>query len=261
MATPQLLRKGNSDLARDGIFTWSIPALLSWSEVLGSNVMTCKNAGACAALCYARQGRYRFGTVLAAHQRNLDTYLADPSEWVARMKKELQARRFNPSATPHAFDWPMRPDFAAWAESGGRAVRIHDAGDFFSEQYLLDWSVLAWASPHVLFYAYTKEVEMAKRLQNAKDLMPKNLVFIYSMGGKQDHLIDREHDRHCDVFPSLEALEAAGYTDQASSDLMAPLLDGHRLGIVANRLPSLRKRQGDRSFSAIQEQIPSRAES
>lgn len=251
MAATQLLRKGNSDLARSGTYTWSIPALLAHSEVTGSTVSTCPSAGACAALCYARQGRYRFKNVLASHTRNLDTYLADPEAWVERISAELQAKRFRPSGTPHDFDWPLRQDFADWAAAGGRSVRIHDAGDFFSREYLQHWAQVAASAPDVLFYAYTKEVAHAKTLAHL-GLLPANLVIIFSLGGKQDGQIDLEHDRHCDVFPSLEALEAAGYTDQASTDLMAPLLDDHRVGIVANRLPALRRRQGDMSFSQIQ---------
>lgn len=251
MAAQQLLRRGNSDLARDGIFTWSIPALVARSGVTDSTIATCPNAGACAALCYARQGRYRFGTVLASHTRNLDTYLADPRAWVERMAQELRARRFRPSGVPHSWSWPMRPDFQSWADAGGRAVRIHDAGDFFSRAYLQDWALVAASAPDVLFYAYTKEVALVKLL-DALGLLPPNLVAIFSMGGKQDHLVDLRTDRHCDVFPSPEALQAAGYTDQEDSDLMAPLLATHRVGIVANRLPVLRKRQGERSFRQIQ---------
>lgn len=251
MAPAQLLRKGNSDLARDGIYTWSIPALVASSTVTGGVVNTCPQAGACASLCYARQGRYRFGTVLASHTRNLNTYLADPQAWIERMASELQARRFRPTGVPHSPPWPVRDGFQWWQESGARSVRIHDAGDFFSRPYLEHWALVAESAPDVLFYAYSKEVALVKLL-GALGLLPPNLVVVFSLGGKQDQLVDRGADRHCDVFPTLEALEAAGYTDQADSDLMAPLHPNHRVGIVANRLPALRKHQGKRSFSELQ---------
>jgi len=243
-----LLRKGNSDLARHGIFVWSIPALTATSTLTGHTVRTCPNAGICAALCYARRGRYRFSNVLESHTRNLDAYLASPHAWRDALALELKARRFRPTGTPHSLDWPVRPDLAWWVEQGGRAVRIHDAGDFFDPAYLDAWLEVAAATPDVLFYAYTKQVSWVKAAK-----VPANFVAIFSMGGKEDSLIDPTADRHDDIFPSLEALEAAGYIDQAASDLMAPLLPTTRIGIVANNIPALRRMQGGSSFAEIQQ--------
>lgn len=249
MGTP-LLRKGNSELSKIGVYTWSIPALSAKSEVAGF-VKTCPNAGVCAALCYARNGRYRFSNVAKAHTRNLDSYLINRSGWVEQLKEELQAKRFRPTGKPHGFGWPVRADFAWWSESGGRAVRIHDAGDFFDDEYLRDWLDVAGSAPDVLFYAYTKQVESFKRAE-ALDLVPPNFVCIYSMGGKQDSLVDTEVDRHDDIFPTLEALEAAGYTDQEESDLMAALLPTNKIGIVSNNIPAFKRKQGGRTFAELQ---------
>ncbi len=244
MAFDFLLTKGNRELAKDGIFTWSIPALSTPTDF--GFVTTCPNAGACAALCYARNGTYQFQNVRAAHRRNLEGFLKDPVGWVSRMIAELAHRRYRPTGRRHGWDWPVREDFAAWRETGGRSVRIHDAGDFFSRDYLLAWAAVAASAPDVLFYAYTKEVELVKATT-----LPANFVMIYSLGGKQDRLVDLEQDRHADVFPSLEALEAAGYSDQAENDLMAPLLPTVRLGIVRNNIRHLIKRQGQQSFSQL----------
>jgi hypothetical protein len=30
---------------------------------------------------------------------------------------------------------------------------------------------------------------------------PKNFRYLYSMGGKEDHMVDKENDRHAEVFP------------------------------------------------------------
>lgn len=250
MATDHLLRKGNSELAQIGVYTWSIPALSAKSEVAGF-VKTCPNAGVCAAMCYARNGRYRFSNVAAAHTRNLDTYLIDRAGWVERMQKELKAKRFRPTGKPHDFSWPVRQDYQWWAQSGGRAVRIHDSGDFFDDQYLADWLAVAASTPDVLFYAYTKQVASYKAAE-AAGLVPSNFVCIFSMGGKQDHLVDVDADRHDDIFPTMEALEAAGYTDQAESDLMAALLPTTRIGIVSNNIPAFKRKQGTRTFAELQ---------
>ena len=87
---------------------------------------------------------------------------------------------------------------------------------------------------------------------NGEGLIPSNFVFIYSMGGKEDGLINIDIDRHDDIFPSLDLLVAAGYEDQERSDLMAALLPTNKIGIVANKIPRLVKLQGDKSFSAAQ---------
>ena len=250
MPTTQMLRKGNSELAEIGVWTWSIPALKAESEVAGK-MMTCPHAGVCASLCYARSGRYRFGNVLKAHTRNLDRYLINRELWVKDMMTELQHKRFRPTGIPHEVSWAVRDDFSWWQWSGARSLRIHDAGDFFDDQYLRDWLRVAAATPDVVFYAYTKSVQMFKDAE-AEGLVPPNFVIIFSMGGKQDALVDKDVDRHDDIFPSDEAMEAAGYADQEESDLMAALLPNIKIGIVANAIPQFKKKQGDQSFSDLQ---------
>ena len=245
-----LLRKGNSELSTIGVYVWSIPALVAKTEEFG-NIKTCPNAGICALLCYARTGRYRFQTVLNAHTRNLESYLRDSNEWKQKILLELKSNKFRPTGIPHDFKWSIRNDFLWWANSGGRAVRIHDSGDFFSDSYLLDWIEVANSMPDVLFYSYTKQVASIKRIESSIKV-PRNWITIFSLGGKEDLLIDREVDRHDDIFHSEQSLQDAGYTNQDSSDLMAPLLPTNKIGIVANKIPSLRKKQGNLSFAQLQ---------
>lgn len=250
-ATKTWLRKGNSELSSIGVYVWSIPALVAKTEAFG-NIKTCPNAGICALLCYARAGRYLFETVIKAHTRNLEGYLNDPESWKHSMLLELQSKRFRPRGMPHNFEWSVRKDFHWWSDSGGRAVRIHDAGDFFNEDYLLDWIYIARKTPDVLFYCYTKQISVFKKVQAGSDI-PKNWVAIYSLGGREDALIDKQNDRHDDIFPDHKALIDAGYFDQEKSDLMAPLVPTNKIGIVANKIPSLRKKQGTLSFAQLQE--------
>lgn len=151
-----LLRKGNSELSELGVFVWSIPALVAKSDEFGL-IKTCPNAGVCSALCYARTGRYKFNNVISAHTRNLETYLRDPAKWQEKLLQELTRKKFKETGIPHKFDWETRKDFAWWVTSGGKAVRIHDAGDFFSYEYLLDWLGVARLNPKILFYTYTSK--------------------------------------------------------------------------------------------------------
>jgi hypothetical protein len=219
-----LLTNGNRELKADGIFTWSLPALAAKLST-GKNMLVCPSAGVCANLCYARSGTYNFSNVKAAHTRNLELILDNPIGWKIRLNEELKTKRYQ----------------------GGKSVRIHDSGDFFSDAYFEIWLEVANDNPDVFFYAYTKEVAMVKRYE-----LPKNFVIIFSMGGTQDHLVDKENDRHADVFPSLEALQEAGYTDQEESDLLAATLPTNKIGIVVNNIKHLKKRQGQETFGSLQ---------
>lgn len=224
MPVKYLLTNGNRELRADGIFTWTLPALAAKLST-GKNMLVCPSAGVCAQLCYARSGTYNFSNVKKAHVRNLESIINDPEGWKAQLSNELKAKRYQ----------------------GGKSVRIHDSGDFFSEQYFLLWLEIAKENPDVFFYAYTKEVAMVKKHQ-----LPDNFVIIFSMGGTQDHLVDKEKDRHADVFPSIEALEEAGYSDQEASDLLAATLPTTKIGIVVNNIPHLKKKQGQETFGTLQ---------
>jgi hypothetical protein len=188
-------------------------------------MLVCPSAGVCANLCYARSGTYNFSNVKAAHTRNLELILDNPIGWKNRLNDELKTKRYQ----------------------GGKSVRIHDSGDFFSDAYFELWLEIANDNPDVFFYAYTKEVAMVKRYE-----LPNNFVIIFSMGGTQDHLVDKENDRHADVFPSLEALQEAGYIDQEESDLLAAMLPTNKIGIVVNNIKHLKKRQGQETFGSLQ---------
>ncbi|MER5352545.1 hypothetical protein ABT093_19710 [Kitasatospora sp. NPDC002551] len=231
----KLLSKNNTDVCRTTgepddlqVFTWTIPA---WVVKLTSGKFfnACPQAGICGGpLCYAvapGSSYRRFPNVLAAHVRNLELVLDEPLEWERRMKAELRGRRYR---SPNAW------------------VRIHDAGDFFSDSYVLAWLRIARSAPHVRFYCYTKAI--SRFLQLVEPDRPANFLWCASLGGTEDHLVDREHMRHADVFPTIEALEAAGYSDQSASDRLAVLGDP-RVGIPANRGTKL---VGAASFGDLQ---------
>lgn len=222
---PLRLLTQNRELRQIGVWNWTLPA---WAVRLpdGRTHNSCPAAGVCAKVCYARNGTYRFRNVLARHMENLAYVLDDLEGWEAQMTAEVAHPR-------HQGGW----------------VRIHDAGDFFSDEYLTAWLDIARATPGVKFYAYTKEVSRFKRL--AEPDAPDNFLWVYSFGGREDHLIDVTRDRIADVFPTLEAMEAAGYSSQDESDLLAVL--GPRLvGIPANNIPHFNKLLDGRTFAQWQ---------
>lgn len=242
-----LLRQ-NSELRPHRIWNYSIPA---WYVTLpdGSRFMTCPHAGPCAQFCYARAGAYRFSNVLEAHTRNLVDYLRDPDDWKDRLVEELGRKKFRQTGKPR--DLVVEGDLwlEAWARYGGAAVRIHDSGDFFSEQYLRDWLEVARRVPDVLFYAYTKEISLFRSVPEVDEV--PNFRYLFSTGGLEDALIDEDADRHADVFPSLEAMIDAGYESQDASDLLAIALPTTRVGITANNIRHFNRRLNGRRFSEL----------
>ncbi len=224
-AGPPLLTQ-NSELKKNGVWAWTLPA--HWVTLPdGTRFVTCPSAGVCAAACYAKAGRWRFPSVLAAHTKKLLMVLADLPGWQAAMIAELAKKKY-----------------------AGQYIRIHDGGDFFSEEYARAWLAVAAAHPDKTLYAYTKEVSLFKRL-HAAGAVPVNFVVIYSYGGREDGLIDREADRNCDVFPDKASLVAAGYHDNDADDRLAAT-GPKKVGIVSNKIPHLVRAQGGRTFSGWQ---------
>jgi hypothetical protein len=219
----------NSELRADRVYNWSLPA---WSGRLpdGRTYNTCPSAGVCRKACYALSGTYRFSNVLGRHQANLQFVLDDLDEWQQDMTTELAHERYH-----------------------RRWIRIHDAGDFFSDEYLQAWLEIAAMTPTSAFYCYTKEVARFRRLVEGR--APRNFFWVYSYGGTQDHLLDDTSDRVADVFPDEAAIDRAGYANQEASDLLA-VLGPSRVGIPANRIPHFIKAMRGRTFREWQQQEP-----
>lgn len=75
-------------------------------------------------------------------------------------------------------------------------VRVHEAGDFFSQEYFDAWLKTAERRPDKLFYAYTKALPFwVKRL----DKIPRNFRLVASLGGKHDELIDEHGLRYAEI--------------------------------------------------------------
>ena len=146
------------------------------SQIMGIKTMnfslpalsTCPFAGECRKWCYASKGKFIWPIVRAKHQFNLQATTSDGFE--VDMIEEIIMREVG-------------------------AVRIHDSGDFYTFKYFIRWVKITKALPHVTFYAYTKSIPLVQGIP-----LPYNFTLIYSYGGKADHLIDTENDRHAKVF-------------------------------------------------------------
>lgn len=250
--TEKPLLRSNSELRADRIWNWTLPAY-AVRLTDGRTLNVCPNAGACAKFCYALNGTFMFRNVRGAHERNLVMVLDHLDEWRAQMSAELEHKRFRPSGVERLAGYDLRLDTWAedWRVNGGAAIRIHDSGDFFSREYLEAWIQIAREHPDVLFYAYTKEVAM---LREYTETAPVNFRWVYSTGGKQDHLIDLENDRHADVFTDMTEMAAKGYTSQEDNDLLCILLPTNKIGVPANNIRHFNKQMAGRSFSTLQKE-------
>ncbi len=171
---------------------------------------TCPKAGACAAVCYARQGTYTWPVVKAAREFNLT---------IARLDLEAFKR--------HALD-----DLKRIKQT---IIRVHDSGDFFNQEYLNAWIDIARANPTKLFYAYTKSLHLDF---SAK---PSNLRITQSVGGLLDDKIDTSQS-HARIFSSVEARETAGYLDGNIDDTLA--IEGQvKIGLVYHGVKKLTDNQ------------------
>ncbi|MEV6242494.1 hypothetical protein [Lentzea sp. NPDC051838] len=228
VSRPNRLLTQNREMRQIGVWNWSLPA---WAGRLpdGRTYNTCPSAGVCAQACYARHGTYNWPVVRAKHQANLMFVLDDLAGWETAMVAELGAAKFR----------------GAW-------IRIHDAGDFFSDAYLEAWMRICRSRPDTNFYAYSKEIERFRRLIEPNP--PPNFLWVFSYGGTQDAALNPAADRVADVFPNEAAIAAAGWASQEASDLLAVL--GPRLvGVPANRIPTYLTRLAGRRFSEWQAEV------
>lgn len=223
----QLLRKGNSKLKKTNFQVFTLPAHHAMIVQDGKLVrmQTCNSAGDCAGFCFAQMGTYQFTNSMVAHARNLQFIIDDPFGFMDQVIAEVNKKKVAPT------------------------VRIHDAGDFFNKAYRDLWFNIARACPQATFYIYTKEVHMFKQAQKEK-IVPANFQIVFSLGGKQDHLIDLDNDRHSRVFESLEACEAEGYVLSSNDDSNAANPQIKKLGLVFHA-PA----EGKKAFSNVQEAV------
>lgn len=187
------------------LYNWGIPALKS-----KDGTFTCPMAGRCATGCYARQGAYVWTNVANAYEARLALTKTKGFEQVIVYHIDKLIKKH---------------------KTGTIMIRIHDAGDFYSESYYEAWNTIAKSyqnEPRVKFYAYTKQVEMLKRLASNR---ASNFEIIYSFGGKQDELIQTETDRHSFVFQDETSLNKLGYINASHDDMLA-LTQNNKVGLT-----------------------------
>ena len=190
MTRPAKLLKQNEKITHSGgetaqYYNIGLPALkgLAVNEKTGDFVVvdTCPGAGACKVYCYAKKGGYvQWKASSMSQTRVLNFLLNDPQGFKAKLEAEIQT------------------EVDKFAKKGAKVViRWHDAGDFFSPDYVdLAYSV-ARKFPQVDFYAYTKMANVATGNK------PENFKMNFSMGAtpSQEKQIQPKTTKHSTVVP------------------------------------------------------------
>ena len=177
---------GSGEAAKEVFFDLTLPAYqgLFYNETANKFqvVKTCPSAGACKAYCYATSGGYvQYEGPWLSSTRTINFLMNDYEGFKAQVLSELRAAQ------------------ATHAKKGKKVVlRWHDAGDFFSETYLMMAFDVARQTPDVRHYAYTKQVDYVKKHEADK---PANFLFNLSKGGTQDKDVDFNKDKHSKVVP------------------------------------------------------------
>ena len=133
-------------------------------------VNTCPGAGSCKVDCFAMKGgKIQFKAAWQSDGRILTYLLNDPTGFFNQLSGEISAEEKEGAAGDKKFPngWKV-------------TVRWHDAGDFFSPEYLDMALKMAAAHPNVRFYAYTK---MAGAALAAK---PDNFIINWSEGANTE---------------------------------------------------------------------------
>lgn len=181
----KLLSNSNSKLKADGILSFGLPP-----------VKTCPGAGECLKFCYGCKGMYKVFKKMISEVQNKRLEATKDMFFFADITTELKAKRVAP-----------------------KAVRIHDTGDFYSQEYFDKWVDVANSNPDILFYDYTKSLHLdfSKR--------PSNLKLIGSVGGKYDTKLTSmwvkgEIDSVARIFEVGETMPAT-HVNVSDSDAMA----------------------------------------
>ena len=199
-------------------------------------VDTCPGAGACKVYCYAKKGGYvQWKASSLSQTKQLNFLLNDPSGYKAKLESEIRDEQSKYKIKNLSIDKKRRKELSKVFKKDtvddilkGKldldaigsvirnrsllnlspldlsplsitklVIRWHDAGDFFSDDYLdLAYSV-AKDFPDVDFYAYTKMASVSKGSK------PSNFKMNFSAGAdpSQEKQINLQTTKHSTVVP------------------------------------------------------------
>ena len=203
----KLLRNSNSKIKKTNIkndaniFVFDLPS--GESE---NGEIICTGANTCKLICYASKGFYIMPSVKKAYETNY--YYSKQDNFVQLIQNEINSKK---KKITH--------------------IRIHSSGDFYNIDYLLKWLTIAEMNKNIVFYCYTKSIEMFKdNLEVIKTF--SNFKYCFSYGSKHDHLINDNTDYHSKIFKTENKLNRLGYIDASHDDLLAINPDNNKIGLI-----------------------------
>jgi hypothetical protein len=233
---PKSLLKKNekmrhSDGAQEQFFNIGFAALVGVALDENTNeiiiVNTCPGAGSCKVDCFAMKGgKVQFAGPWLSDGRILTYLLNHPNEFFEQLKSEITKE-------------------AAKGQKGGYSVSIrwHDAGDFFSPEYMDMAFKLAQSLPNVKFYAYTKVASAAMANK------PSNFIINWSEGAStsQEKQIKR-NDPNLDITKNSRIVPSSLFYDLLVKDAKKNLVKGPegQWQVIPDELPELKQRLADK---------------
>jgi len=209
------INKGNDKMQHMNVVYLSLPA-----------GYTCPFADICKSTAHKRGGRFKDNNLAIKDFGDVRCYAASaevayPNVRKARWRNYDLLRTFKGDVNGMA---KLIVNSLAFFEKKNPQIklfRIHESGDFWSQEYFDAWIKAAQARPDILFYAYTKALPLwAAR----KGEIPSNLRLIASEGGTHDDLIDKEQFRKAIIVQDQgEAIEKRLHID--ANDFLAAFGD------------------------------------
>jgi len=177
----------HSDGTASQFYNVGLPALIGLAVDEDNNefvvINTCPGAGNCKLVCYAMKGGYiQYPASNLSQTRLLNFLYNDPDGFMGMLRNEISEFEAKNSK-----------------KNIKTIIRWHDAGDFFSPEYLDKAYNLAKKFPDVDFYAYTKLASVA---QGEK---PDNFKINFSMGAQpsQEKKIDFAKTKNSRIVPEV----------------------------------------------------------
>ena len=177
----------HSDGTASQFYNVGMPALTGLAVDEDTNefvvINTCPGAGECKLVCYAMKGGYvQWKASSLGQTRMLNFLYNDPDGFMAKLEGEIAKYSAKNSK-----------------KKIKTIIRWHDAGDFFSPEYLDKAYALASKFPDVDFYAYTKLASVAKGDK------PENFKINFSMGAQpsQEKQIDFAKTKNSRIVPEV----------------------------------------------------------
>lgn len=137
-----LVQLGTNTKLGDGVGAVSLPPLT-----------TCPGkTGYCSKVCYATKGFFRMTNVQKSLAANFET--AESTEFIQEVTNSIRKHKL-------------------------RTIRIHPAGDLYSNEYIDKWIAIVKAHPDVKFWVYTRSWRIPSLVNKVRELaqLPNIQVF------------------------------------------------------------------------------------